>query len=172
MKTLAALGLAGALLAIEGGTTSPAADRPADRSETRSLAPVPVPGSNVPRAFRVARMAALAMAPRGPSILAAEMAPNRGAVLTAPEAASLHEVTLAPFVPRRGQTKWEPLEMTLFGGSEESWRVQVVPRLELGRNAGLTLRGGTQGQNNRWDLGASATVGARPNMQGVVRFHP
>lgn len=172
MRTLAALCIAGALLALEGGNVSPANGRTADRSEIRSVAPVPVPGSVVPRASGVARMTALAIVPRGPSILVDEMAPDRGSVLIAPEAAGLHVVTLAPFVPRRGQTKWEPLEMTLFGSSEDAWRVQVGPRMELGRNAGLTLHGGTQGQNNHWDLGASATVGARPNLQGVVRFHP
>ncbi len=117
-------------------------------------------------------MTALASMPRGSSILAAEVVPNQGSVLTAPEAVDPHAVTLAPVVPGRKQTKWEPLEMTLFGGAEESWRVQVGPRMELGRNAGLTLHGGTQGQNNRWDLGASATVGPRPKLQGVVRFHP
>ena len=169
MRTLAALGLAGALLALEGGTASPGND---DRPETRSVAPVPVPGSVVPPAFRVAPMTARAILPRGQSLLMAAMVPNRGSVLTAPEAVDPHAVTLAPVVPGRGQTKWEPLEMTLFGGAEESWRVQVGPRMELGRNAGLTLHGGTQGQNNRWDLGASATVGARPNLKGVVRFHP
>ena len=171
MKTLAALCFAGALLALEGGTVSPAHSRSADRVETRSIAPVPVPAGVVPRAFRVARLTALAIAPRGPSILVAEGVPSRGSVLTAPEAVDPHAVSLAPLVPGRQQAKWEPLEMTLFGGAQESWRVQVGPRMELGRNAGLTLHGGTQGQNNRWDVGASATVGARPKLQGVVRFH-
>jgi len=172
MRTLAALCFAGALLALEGGTVSPANGRPTDRSEMPSVAPVPVPGGVLPRAFRVARMTALVIVPRGPSILVAEVAPNGRSVLTAPGAATPRVLTLAPLVPGRGQTKWEPLEMTLFGGAGESWRVQVGPRMELGRNAGVTLRGGTQGQNNHWDLGASATVGARPSLQGVVRFHP
>ena len=94
---MAALGLAGALLALEGGTASPGND---GRPETRSVAPVPVPGNAVTPAFGVARMTPRAILPRGQSLLMAEMVP-RGSVLTAPEAVDPHAVTLAPVVPGR-----------------------------------------------------------------------
>lgn len=82
------------------------------------------------------------------------------------------QVTLSPVVGSPGRKGWATPTMNLFGNAAQPWRVQVGPRMDLGRNSGLMLRGGTQGQHNRWDLGASATVGGRPNVQGVVRYHP
>ncbi|HTK56960.1 MAG TPA: hypothetical protein VL295_09045 [Gemmatimonadales bacterium] len=85
-----------------------------------------------------------------------------------PAAASV--VTLAPVVP--AATRRVDPSMYLFGTAADAWGVQVGPRTDLGRKSGLMLRGGTQGQHNRWDLGASATVGDQSNVQGIVRFHP
>jgi hypothetical protein len=93
-------------------------------------------------------------------------------ILTLFAPAESREVTLAPGIGSAGRKVWATPTMNLFGSAEQPWRVQVGPRMTLGRNSGLLLRGGTQGQHNRWDLGASATVGARPNVQGVVRYHP
>jgi hypothetical protein len=92
--------------------------------------------------------------------------------LTLFDPATSRQVTLAPVVGSTGKKGWVTPTLNLFGSAEQPWRVQVGPRMDLGRNSGLMLRGGTQGQQNRWDLGASATVGARPNVQGVVRYHP
>lgn len=79
-------------------------------------------------------------------------------------------VTLALVAPA-ARRKAAP-SMDLFGGADRPWRVQVGPRTDLGRESGLMLRGGTQGQHNRWDIDASATVGDRSNVQGIVRYHP
>jgi hypothetical protein len=93
-------------------------------------------------------------------------------MLTLFDPAASRRVTLAPVVGSTGGKGWATPTMNLFGSAERPWRVQVGPRMDLGRNSGLMLRGGTQGQHNRWDLGASATVGNRPNVQGIVRYHP
>ena len=79
-------------------------------------------------------------------------------------------VTLAPVVPAAAR-RVDP-SMYLFGTAADGWGVQVGPRTDLGRKSGLMLRGGTQGQGDRWDLGASATVGGQSNVQGVVRYRP
>lgn len=85
-----------------------------------------------------------------------------------PAAASV--VTLAPVVP--AATRRVDPSMYLFGSADQAWGVQVGPRTDLGGKSGLMLRGGTQGQGDRWDLRASATVGDQSNVQGIVRFHP
>lgn len=84
--------------------------------------------------------------------------------------ATTSAVTLAPVAPAAAR-KVAP-SMVLFGTAGQGWGVQVGPRTDLGRKSGLMVRGGTQGQNDRWDLGASATVGQQSNVQGIVRFHP
>lgn len=91
-------------------------------------------------------------------------------LLTLFDPAAVPVVTLAPVVPAAAR-RVDP-SLYLFGRADQAWGVQVGPRTDLGRKSGLMLRGGTQGQHNRWDLGASATVGDQSNVRGVVRFHP
>lgn len=100
------------------------------------------------------------------------MAPQVDPMLTLFEPVGAHTVTLAPVIGSAGSKRWVAPSMDLFGSAAQPWRVQVGPRTDLGRKSGLMLRGGTEGQHNRWDLGASATVGERSNVQGIIRYHP
>ena len=169
-RSLALICFTGASFAL-GCDRAPVTEGRADDLATAKVIVVTAPDSSVAVVGPAGRAARGEIA--GPSAQGVRvgMAPQVDPALTLPDPVATREVTLAPVIGAAGQRGWTAPTMTLFGSAVQPWLVQVGPRMDLGRNSGLMLRGGTQGQHNRWDLGASATVGDRSNVQGVVRFH-
>lgn len=169
-RALALLCFTGASFAL-GCDRVPVTEGRADDLATAKVIIVTAPDSSVTVVVPAGRAAGGEIA--GPSARGVRvgMAPQVDPALTLFDPVAAREVTLAPVIGSAGSTRWVAPSMNLFGSAVQPWRVQVGPRTDLGRNSGLMLRGGTEGQHNRWDLGASATVGDRSNVQGVVRFH-
>lgn len=144
---------------------------PTPPDQTEPLANAPAVAVTAPESV-VATPAGAAYRIAGPSEEGSlgDMAQAEDPSLTLFDPTAPRVVTLALVAPT-SQRKGDP-SMDLFGGADQPWRVQIGPRTDLGRKSGLMLRGGTTGQHNRWDIGASATVGDQSNVRGIVRFHP
>ena len=77
-------------------------------------------------------------------------------------------LTLAPGLYKWSSTVKASNDVTLQGGPNDTWILQVGQTLNLSSNVHVTLAGGAQPKNITWVVAGAVTLGTGSNMKGVV----
>lgn len=81
---------------------------------------------------------------------------------------NLGGLTLAPGLYTWGSTVTIPTDLTLSGGADDVWILQVTGDLDLGTGTQVVLAGGAVARNITWQVAGEATVHANAHFAGVL----
>lgn len=76
--------------------------------------------------------------------------------------------TLSPGLYTWSNTVTVPGDVTLSGGADDVWILQIAENLTLSSDVEITLTGGAQAQNVFWQVAGEVTVGTNAHMEGVI----
>lgn len=77
-------------------------------------------------------------------------------------------LTLAPGLYRWATGVLISTDVTLSGGPDDVWILQVAGNLNQGNSTRVTLAGGAQAKNIFWQVAGSVTLGTNAHFEGIV----
>jgi hypothetical protein len=98
---------------------------------------------------------------------------NNAAGLTSPDFVELHEgglggKTLSPGVYNWTNTVLVPTNLTISGGADDVWVMQIAGNLTVSTDAVITLTGGAQAKNIFWQVAGEVTIGTGAHFEGII----
>ena len=83
-------------------------------------------------------------------------------------AGNIGGLTLAPGVYKWGTGVTIPTNLTLSGGSNDTWVFQIAQTLDLAAATSVILSGGAVSSNVVWQVGGIVTINTTASMQGII----
>jgi hypothetical protein len=83
-------------------------------------------------------------------------------------AGNIDGLTLAPGLYKWGTGVSIPVGVTLTGGANDVWIMQIAQDLTVGNGAIVTLSGGAQAKNVYWQVAGQTTLGTTSNFKGII----
>lgn len=98
---------------------------------------------------------------------------NSAAGLTSPDFVELNEgdlggKTLSPGVYKWTNTVLVPTNLTISGGANDVWVMQIAGNLTVSSDVVLTLAGGAQAKNIFWQVAGEVTIGTGAHFEGII----
>ena len=93
---------------------------------------------------------------------------GRPANVTELGAGNIGGLTLAPGVYKWGTGLLIPTNVTLAGGSNDTWIFQIAQTLDLAAATSVLLSGGARASNIVWQVGGVVTLNTTSNMVGTI----
>jgi len=98
---------------------------------------------------------------------------NNAAGLSSPDFVELNEggiggKTLTPGVYNWTNTVLVPTNLTISGGANDVWVMQIAGNLTVSPDAVITLTGGAQAKNIFWQVAGEVTIGTGAHFEGII----
>jgi hypothetical protein len=98
---------------------------------------------------------------------------NSAEGLSSPDFIELHAgdiggKTLAPGVYNWTNTVLIPTNVTLSGGGDDVWVMQIAENLTVSSGVEITLEGGAQAKNIFWQVAGEVTIGTGAHFEGII----